>query len=286
MRLPDRILVLAPHPDDEVLMAAGVIRRAVGQGAKVSVCIVTNGDYLCPDQSKGGRRLSESLEALGLLGLGQEDVFFLGYPDTGFEPEVSFLSKLYADSNGQRVHASACGSQTYAIPGGKQDFHLERLGEHAAYCKDAFAADLEALLRLTEPELVITSSRMDMHGDHAALSLFVRDLLGFMPERGRPMVWESLIHSPAGDDLWPKPDAPYEAFTCPPGFEDALRWEERVRGPLPLEMLEGSPEQHLKLRALQCHRTALKPQEEPEVVRYLMAFAKNEEIFWPIEPSM
>lgn len=85
MKLPENILILAPHPDDETLMAAGLIRRALAQGALVNVCVVTNGDHLCPDKSKGRRRLQESLNALRLLGVDERNVHFLGYPDTGFD---------------------------------------------------------------------------------------------------------------------------------------------------------------------------------------------------------
>src|SRR5436305_1509420 len=40
----DRILVLAPHPDDEVLGAGGVLREAVRRGLPTRVVFLTNGD--------------------------------------------------------------------------------------------------------------------------------------------------------------------------------------------------------------------------------------------------
>ncbi|HET7042023.1 MAG TPA: PIG-L family deacetylase, partial [Gemmatimonadales bacterium] len=40
----DRILVLVPHPDDEVLGAGGVLREAVRRGLPVRVVFLTNGD--------------------------------------------------------------------------------------------------------------------------------------------------------------------------------------------------------------------------------------------------
>ena len=40
----DRILILAPHPDDESLAAGGLIQRAVKVGAKVRVLFATDGD--------------------------------------------------------------------------------------------------------------------------------------------------------------------------------------------------------------------------------------------------
>jgi len=40
----DRILILAPHPDDEAISAGGVIQKALSQDAKVKVVCITNGD--------------------------------------------------------------------------------------------------------------------------------------------------------------------------------------------------------------------------------------------------
>jgi LmbE family N-acetylglucosaminyl deacetylase len=245
----------------------------------VSVCIVTNGDYCCPDKTKGERRLGESLEALKLLGMDESDIYFLGYPDTGFEPEVSFLSDLYKEQDTGRIYPSSCGRETYGTAG-KPEFHFSRGGGHAPYSKAAFMEDLNTIILTLAPELVITSSQWDMHGDHAALFCFTRNALLRLPHDKRPMMWESLIHSPAGDKLWPLPDT--DVFTCPPGF-DERRWSERIRVPLPDDMLTGPAENRLKYRAIQAHRSALKPDEEPEVVRYLLSFAKAEEIFWNVK---
>ena len=40
-----RILLLAPHQDDECLQTAGIIYQAAHSGAHVSVCFATNGEY-------------------------------------------------------------------------------------------------------------------------------------------------------------------------------------------------------------------------------------------------
>jgi hypothetical protein len=60
----------------------------------------------------------------------------------------------------------------------------------------------------------------------------------------------------------------------PPGLEEMtdLQWDKRITVPV--------EEAQLKLQAIQEYRSALKYEEEPEVVRYLLAFAKREEIFW------
>src|SRR5262245_29957872 len=40
----DRILIVAPHPDDETLCCAGTVHRAVSNGAQVTLVWITSGD--------------------------------------------------------------------------------------------------------------------------------------------------------------------------------------------------------------------------------------------------
>src|SRR5690242_7448135 len=40
----DRLLIIAPHPDDEALAAGGVIQRAIARGARVRIVVLTDGD--------------------------------------------------------------------------------------------------------------------------------------------------------------------------------------------------------------------------------------------------
>src|SRR5580704_2711504 len=41
----DRIIVVAPHPDDEILGAGGLIQQACAAGAEVHVIYLTSGDH-------------------------------------------------------------------------------------------------------------------------------------------------------------------------------------------------------------------------------------------------
>ena len=40
----DRVLIVSPHPDDDIIGCAGVIQRALKVGAKVKVVYITCGD--------------------------------------------------------------------------------------------------------------------------------------------------------------------------------------------------------------------------------------------------
>lgn len=94
----DRIMVLAPHPDDESLATAGILQRARALGAEIRVLFVTDGEnnpwpqralerrwrIVASDRSRWGtRRRAEALSALSCLGVHPESVRFLGYPDQG-----------------------------------------------------------------------------------------------------------------------------------------------------------------------------------------------------------
>lgn len=54
-----RLLVVAPHPDDEVLAAAGLMRRAARQGLSIEIVAVTDGESSHPGWRGGPRRLAE-----------------------------------------------------------------------------------------------------------------------------------------------------------------------------------------------------------------------------------
>jgi LmbE family N-acetylglucosaminyl deacetylase len=49
------VLVFAPHPDDEVIGAAGVLQQALAAGKSVRIVFATNGDAY-PDAASAGRK--------------------------------------------------------------------------------------------------------------------------------------------------------------------------------------------------------------------------------------
>src|SRR5215469_2582370 len=88
------LLVVSPHPDDETLCCAGVIRRVVAAGGHVSIVWLTSGDgseldllfverTLRIDPRKmrdlAQKRMREARAAAAILGVPAADQFFLGY---------------------------------------------------------------------------------------------------------------------------------------------------------------------------------------------------------------
>lgn len=83
----DRVVLIAPHPDDEVLGAGGVLALAAERGAEVHIVAVTDGEASHPGRAVELRRVREleRAEALDRLGLAGAHVHRLHQPDGGVE---------------------------------------------------------------------------------------------------------------------------------------------------------------------------------------------------------
>lgn len=85
--VPSRVVVVAPHPDDEVLGVGGLLSILASAGARVELVAVTDGEASnpggsVPPQDLAVRRRAETSAALGRLGV-PADVTHLGLPDGG-----------------------------------------------------------------------------------------------------------------------------------------------------------------------------------------------------------
>jgi LmbE family N-acetylglucosaminyl deacetylase len=116
----DRLLVFAPHPDDETLAAGELIQSARDSGASVRVVFATDGDnnpwpqrWLerrwrigAGERARwGARRRAEAITALHRLGFDQADTAcFLGWPDQGLTDSLmrddSAVDRLVTEISG------------------------------------------------------------------------------------------------------------------------------------------------------------------------------------------
>src|SRR6476646_3742337 len=93
-----RLMLIAPHPDDEALVCSVILQQAVRAGAAIRVVYVTDGDnnpwpqralekrwrLSASDRKRWGQlRRAEALAALRVLDIGPADIQFLGLPDQG-----------------------------------------------------------------------------------------------------------------------------------------------------------------------------------------------------------
>ena len=83
------MVVIAPHPDDEVFGCGGMITLATARQKKVHVVVLTGGENshkgcceLSADSIKTSRR-QLTMNAAAKLGLPEESIIFLNWPDGG-----------------------------------------------------------------------------------------------------------------------------------------------------------------------------------------------------------
>lgn len=147
-----RILVIAPHPDDESLGAGGLIQQALAVGADVRVIFVTDGDnnpwpqrwlewrWRIDDECRrrwGARRRTEALRAIKQLGLSESQAEFFALPDAELLPLWRKRDAAVLDNF---MRAFAAWPADVLIPPSPKDRHPD----HRA----AFHFSREALMRL------------------------------------------------------------------------------------------------------------------------------------------
>lgn len=212
----DRVLVLAPHPDDESLATAGMIRRAVEKKVPIRVVLMTTGDgYRRAVQVNFGvfeptaedfRRLAvmrhqESLNAMKELGLTEENVIFLAYPDGGTN------SMWERDWDYDKLHTGLNGADHAPYP-----FAYE---PNAPYCGANIVKDLTQIVADFKPTLILYPDPGDDNHDHWATGAFVEYVLDLTGYQTRTATY--LVHK--GFD-WPLPwaYAPNERLLPPSGL--------------------------------------------------------------------
>jgi len=192
----DRILIAAPHPDDETLGCAGIIQKAVEMKLPVRVVFLTNGDnnewsfllyrkipVLAPGQVRGmGEvRQKEALAAGAILGVPPEDLVFLGYPDFGC---LHILREHWGDRPPYRSMLTRVTAVPYA--------GARRPG--APYSGESILSDITGVVREFKPTKVFLSHPADHNPDHLAMYLFFRVALWDLARELTPAVYPYLVH--------------------------------------------------------------------------------------------
>mgnify|MGYP000026727106 FL=1 len=76
-----KLLVIVPHQDDEINVAGSTIIGSIEEGLDVSLAFMTNGDW----EYDVPLRNNEAIDAAKILGLSSQNIYFLDYPDCGYD---------------------------------------------------------------------------------------------------------------------------------------------------------------------------------------------------------
>lgn len=251
----DRILVVAPHPDDETLGAGGLLQRARAAGATVQILYLTHGEnnelssilhrkkplMRRKDFIKNGLlRKDEAQNAVGLLGYTPEDTVWLGYPDS------ALLKLWYSYWQVKRPYRSLL-TRISRVP------YEGDLGYESDYTADNLLRDVERVLLDFQPTQVFVTAPFDTNPDHRAAYLFATAaILNLRDTLDEPTVYGYLIHAEG---------ATAEARAA----QGAAQWYE-----LPL-----TPEEvELKKSAIFAYQSQIAYKK-----RFLLSFARTEERF-------
>jgi LmbE family N-acetylglucosaminyl deacetylase len=84
-----RVLIIAPHPDDEMIGAGGTLALHADAEDHITIAHLTDGERGSRDHDAshtGARRQTEALQAAAAIGVAARQVQFLGLPDGGINP--------------------------------------------------------------------------------------------------------------------------------------------------------------------------------------------------------
>ncbi|MCR4337660.1 MAG: PIG-L family deacetylase [Candidatus Omnitrophica bacterium] len=263
----DRILIFAPHPDDETIGTGGVIQEAVRLGIPIKVVYLTHGDsnrlsFLTykkrPILSKtglqmmGDLRRDEAVAAMKSLGLKEDQLIFLGYPDLG-------TFRMFTQYWGSREPFTSGFAKVSQVP------YPNTYSPRALYVGENVLNDVKSIIVGFRPTKIFTTLLADMNGDHCALSLFLQvalwDLKKTIP---LPEVHSYLVHASG----WPHPRGFHaSAFLTPPIQlqKTLMRW---AMFPLTDEQIQKKKDAVLRYKTQISYSRS-----------YLLSFARKNELF-------
>ena len=247
------LLVIAPHPDDEIIGCAGVMLQALAERKHVGVVILTNGDahvaltavvakkdkeQLVPEDfmRAGALRQGHSIAATVRIGLPREELVFLGYPDSGLE-KIFTLS-----GSAEFEQAFTQKRETYGLAA--PDYRTAKHGKPAPYLKASVVNDLAEIIRERRPMEIYVTDPADKHPDHRTASSFVREAL--LASKHHAGLFTYIVH---GD---PPPE------------------------PSDRRVVLTTEQQKIKRAAIEDHQKGTSPIHDQLAVTY----AKPEEVFW------
>lgn len=268
----DRILILAPHPDDEVLGCAGVIQQALDMKLPVKIVFFTYGDanewsflvyrrhpVVLPGSVRlmGEVRHDEALAATKILGVPAEGLTFLGYPDFG-------TMRIWREHWSSEGAFRSLFTRVRAVP------YANAFRPDAPYKGEDVVQDLTALFREFRPTKVFVSHPADHNGDHRALYLFTRVTLWNLANEMQPEVYPYLVHFAK----WPAPRGyhPEKSLTPPRQLKEQLGWR---TFPLTEDQINR------KHAALRAHRSQFAYSG-----KYLQSFVRANELFGDYDPVL
>jgi LmbE family N-acetylglucosaminyl deacetylase len=208
-----RLLVVAPHCDDETLGCGNLISKTAESGGTVKIVLLTNGDghtsavalnslSIKPNAKKyinsAYLRQDETERAMKRAGVDRNKIIYLGYPDGGL---YHIWSKNWDENNLYVSRFTKCNHSPYN----------NSYKSNAPYCGKSVVEDLENIICSYNPSIIAFPHPNDRHPDHFAAYCMVKYVLA--KNNMEPDQYLYLIHR----GKWPSPFGQFsELFLVPP----------------------------------------------------------------------
>jgi len=265
----DRIIIFSPHPDDDILTCSKIILEAVWKNATIKIVYMTNGEgrqqnyldeYLKSDNisdfkgNLGELRHFEALNSLNKLGLNENKIIFLGYPDSGLKDLFLYnwdYDNLFKNENFPN-HSP-------------YDFSFEK---NAPYCGVNLVKNLNQILDDFKPNMILTPDCGDEHGDHWATNAFIQYIT--TEREYNKSIYHFLVHKEGLPIICTY--APFEDMIMPLSvivLDD--RW---------LKLVLSPEDEQIKKEAINSHKSQIYLKEEKD---FLDSFIRTNEYlaFYP-----
>jgi len=259
----DRILIFAPHPDDETVGTGGLIQQALEKKIPVHIVFLTNGDFnewsfmiyrerpVIKRESvlkMGEIRHDEAVKASSVLGVSENNLTFLGYPDYGTQ-------EIWCK------HWNEAPPYESFLTGAKEVPYSNSFRPGAPYKGEEILKDIKKIIEDFRATKIFVTHGADNHPDHRAFYLFAR--LALMEPGMDTPVYPYLVHY----NKWPDPRKyrPEEFLYPPASLMEKAEWKHISLSPSMVE---------LKVKALKEHKTQYEANTD-----YLLSFMRPDELF-------
>jgi LmbE family N-acetylglucosaminyl deacetylase len=186
----DRVLIVAPHPDDETIGGSGVIRYCLENNIPIYVVVVTNGG----DGSIGNIRYHESLNATSILGLPSSNITFFEY--------TQGVDSLFNENWDKAININGNHTPKFAFQ------------NNAPYNGVSLEHNFETVISNFKPTIIIYPNPEDSNPDHWGTSSFVEYVTNKLNYNGR--MYTYLVHV---SSVWPFPRGYFpQTYMLPPYF--------------------------------------------------------------------
>lgn len=272
-----KVLIIVPHPDDEINVAGQLIVTFLQKKYEVYVVFTTNGDFNC---KIGNNRIYEAIEALKVLGVEENHVIFLGYSNDWLGDD-----HIYNIDSIARIKCSMSGkTETNSIPE-HSEYSIQKYGCHHSFLRSNFKNDLKNVILDYKADYLICND-FDSHPDHRATSLMFEEVLGeILKEQKdyRPIVLKKFAYS----GVWKGPKDYYDnprASTIntirgkiqTDSFEmesPYYRWSERIRFSVPASTKTDLLKDNILYKAALKHKS--------QIAWYqILRIANDDVVYW------